>query len=88
MASCTANYAARVESAAGPHHEYKEGQKKELRTQRLWRVSGAGGYGLYRKLDADESNRDKKVITVFRAWSTCTKVPGMIASGEIKVAAS
>ena len=73
--------AARVE--AGLQREYKEGQKRELGTQRLWRVSGAGGFGLYKKWDADETQHVNKVINVFRAWST--KVPGVIASGEIKV---
>ena len=33
--------------------------------------------------DADKTKLGKKVIKVFRAWST--KVPGMIASGETKV---
>ena len=73
--------AARVE--AGLQREYKEVQKRKLGTQRLWRVSGAGGFGLYKKWDADETKHGKKVIKVFRTWST--KVPGMIASGEIKV---
>ena len=70
---------------AGLQREYKEGQKRELGTQRLWRVSGAGlgGFGLHRKWDADKTKHGKKVIKVSRTWST--KVPGMIASGEIKV---
>ena len=42
-------------------------------------------FGLYRKWDADKTHHayGTKVIKVFRTWST--KVPGMIASGEINV---
>ena len=50
---------ARVEAAVQTH--YKEGQELAL-GQRLWRVSGAGGFGLYKKWDANKENFGKKVV--------------------------
>ena len=47
------------------------------------KISREGGSSNLQGWDADKTKLGKKVIKVFRAWST--KVPGMIASGEIKV---
>ena len=71
---------ARVEAAVQTH--YKEGQELAL-GQRLWRVSGAGGFGLYKKWDANKENFGKKVVKVFVAYSK--KVKELITSGEVKV---
>ena len=71
--------AARVEASVQTY--FKEEQNCEL-GQRLWRVSGAGGFGLYRKWDTGE-NYGTKVIKVFVVYSE--KAKELIASGAVKV---
>ena len=51
--------------------------------RRLWRKSGAGGFGLYKKWDANKENHGKKVIKVIVVYSA--KAKEFIASGDVKV---
>jgi len=72
--------AARVEAKVQNH--FQKDQHLAL-GRRLWRVSGAGGFGLYKKWDANKENYGKKVIKVFVVYSA--KAKEFIASGAVKV---
>ena len=51
--------------------------------EHLWRVSGAGGSGLYQKWDSNKEKYGTKVIKVFVVYSE--KAKELIASGAVKV---
>jgi len=73
---------ARVE--AGLQMRYKEERKVGVpcadKGGYLWRVSGAGGFGLYKKWDA--KNAEPKVVRLFCCYSDL--VPSLIANGTLK----
>ena len=73
---------ARVEAEL--QRSFKEWGGMEL-GEHLWRVSGAGGFGLYKKWDADKTKFGTRVVKVFIAY--CKNLPAMIASGEVQVVA-
>jgi len=72
--------AAQVEASLQRY--FKEDQGLTL-GQHLWRVSGAGGSGLYKKWDSNKEKYGKKVIKVFVVYSE--KAKELIASGAVKV---
>ena len=73
-------------NAARVEYTLQHWLKEELHLplgDRLHRVSGAGGFGLYRKWDADPSIFGKRTVKVFMVSST--KLPELLANGDLRV---